>query len=55
MTPEETRCFEQGSHYESALQLRRYDDAGKDPTVPERSIEHFRLVLEAALSSDGTA
>jgi len=50
MSDDEAAAFERGEHFDACVQLRRYDDLGKDPSIPEHPIEHYRPVLEAVLS-----
>jgi len=49
MSDEEVAAYEAGEHHEAATQLRRYDDAGKDPSIPEVDLEHFRPVLQQVI------
>lgn len=49
MTEDEIRAFEAGPHFEHAVTLRRFDDAGKDPTIAEIDVQHFRPILEAVI------
>ncbi len=47
MTPEEVAAFEASPHHRAALQLRHFDDRGKDSDKPAVDLERFRPVLEA--------
>ena len=49
MDPSEVAAYERGAHYRHAVQLRRYDDMGKDPEAPAIDPERFRGVLEAVI------
>ncbi len=41
--------YEKGPHFEAAVTLRRYDDTGKDPSLAEIPVEHFRPYLERTI------
>src|SRR5439155_76344 len=41
--------FERGSHAEAACRLRRYDDAGKDPSAVVPPLESYRPLLRSLL------
>jgi gamma-butyrobetaine dioxygenase len=45
MSAEEVRAFERHPHASAAVQVRRWDEAAKDPAASTPSIEHFRPVL----------
>jgi phosphonate degradation associated HDIG domain protein len=45
----EVREFEALPHWQEAVRLRRYDDAGKDPSRPVPALEEFRPLLESLL------
>jgi gamma-butyrobetaine dioxygenase len=45
MSAEEVRAFERLPHAAAAVQVRRWDEAAKDPTASTPSIEQFRPVL----------
>jgi [1-hydroxy-2-(trimethylamino)ethyl]phosphonate dioxygenase len=49
MTPAEIGAFEALPHFADAVQLRRFDDLGKEPDMPTPDLEHFRPYLEAGL------
>lgn len=49
MSAQELANFRAGPFADAALRLRRYDDAGKDPQLPEIDIEHFRPALRRVL------
>jgi len=49
MDDDEVAAYERGAHYQDAVQLRRYDDMGKDPDAPAIEPERFRAVLEAVI------
>ena len=49
MTDGEARTYEAGPHFEAAVQLRRYDDTGKDSSIAEIPVEHFRAFLERTI------
>ena len=48
----EVKAFEAHPHYERAVQLRLYDDAGKVPEMKTPPIEYYRSVIEKALRKD---
>ncbi len=50
LSPEEKTAFERENHYFEALQLRRWDDEAKDPTISTPGIEEFIEPLQFALS-----
>jgi gamma-butyrobetaine dioxygenase len=52
MTPEEARAFEQNPDAESAVAVRRWDDAAKDPDVSPPDFDHFRPLLERVLEDN---
>jgi [1-hydroxy-2-(trimethylamino)ethyl]phosphonate dioxygenase len=45
MNAEETRRFEQHPHFRAAIQLRRYDDMGKEKEMETPDFETFREIL----------
>ncbi len=47
--PAEIAAFEANPHFERAVQLRRYDEAGKVPDMAIPDLEQFRPYLEKAL------
>lgn len=47
MTPAELAAFEANPHHQAAVQLRHFDDRGKDPETPAVDLERFRSLLEA--------
>lgn len=49
MDAQETAAFEAGEHFQDAVQLRRFDDLGKDPDAVAVDPEHFRHVLESVI------
>ena len=49
MTAEEVQQFEQQPYFAAAIQLRRWDDHGKDPTIADQDITVFRSVVQQAL------
>ena len=49
MTSGEAAEFEAGSHYERAIQVRRYDDRGKDPHMATPGLEAFRPLLASLI------
>lgn len=49
MDSREQAEFERGAHFEDAVQVRRFDDLGKDADKPPIDPEHFRRVLEAII------
>ena len=49
MSPEEVAEFERGGHTEAACRLRRYDDAGKDPSADVPPLESYRPLLKSLL------
>ncbi len=50
MSEQEIAEFEALPHSEAAVQLRRYDDEGKDTTLAETPIEQFRAALEQSIT-----
>ena len=51
MTPAEVDAFESSPHAQDAVRLRRYDDIGKVAGLETPPLEHYRPVLEQALSA----
>jgi phosphonate degradation associated HDIG domain protein len=49
MTPEEVEAFGILEHSAAALELRRWDDQAKDPSVPTPELEAFEPILERVL------
>jgi gamma-butyrobetaine dioxygenase len=49
--PADVAAFEASPHADDAVRLRRYDDAGKVPGLETPDLEHYRPVLEAALTT----
>ena len=49
MSPEEAAEFERGGHAEAACRLRRYDDAGKDPSADVPPLESYEPLLRSLL------
>jgi predicted HD phosphohydrolase len=49
MSPDEVAEFERGGHAEAACRLRRYDDAGKDPSAVVPPLESYRPLLRSLL------
>ena len=47
MSPGEAAEFEAGSHYQAAVQVRRYDDMGKVPGALTPELEHFRPLMQS--------
>lgn len=47
MRPDEVRAFEAEHYAASAVAVRRWDDAAKDPSVPIPSLDEFRSALNA--------
>jgi len=47
MTPPEARQFERVRHFDPAVQLRRWDERGKDPRVTPPPIEHYRHLIRS--------
>lgn len=45
MSDEEVRDFEKNPHYQDALQIRVWDDIGKQPELVTPSIEHYASYL----------
>jgi phosphonate degradation associated HDIG domain protein len=48
--PDEVREFERSPHAQDAVRLRRYDDVGKVAGLETPDLEHYRAVLEAAMT-----
>jgi [1-hydroxy-2-(trimethylamino)ethyl]phosphonate dioxygenase len=51
MMPDEVEAFESSPHAHDAVRLRRYDDIGKVPGLETPPLEHYRPMLELALSA----
>ncbi len=52
LTEEQARAFESSNaYYEEAVQVRRYDERAKAPSMETPDFEHFRPCLEAGLRS----
>jgi len=51
MTDEEITTFEANPYHLAAIELRRFDDAGKSPTMMVAPLESYRSLIEAALRS----
>jgi gamma-butyrobetaine dioxygenase len=49
MSPAEVAEFAASPHFADAVQLRRFDDLGKEPALSTPPLEHFRPYLEAGL------
>lgn len=49
MNAEEVEEFEALPFFEDAVQLRRFDDLGKEPDLATPELEHYRPYLEAGL------
>jgi phosphonate degradation associated HDIG domain protein len=50
MTADEVQAFEQQPYFESAVALRRWDDAGKDDQLSSGDVATFEATLRAALT-----
>lgn len=50
---DEVAAFEALPHFEAAIQLRRYDDMGKERGLNVPALEYYRPCLEAALRQSG--
>ncbi|HVN61366.1 MAG TPA: hypothetical protein VMT59_08875 [Gaiellaceae bacterium] len=48
--PEEVAAFEASEFAAAAVRLRRYYDTAKIPGAPTPGLEHYRPILEAAMS-----
>ena len=48
-TPQEVQEFEQHPYFKEAVQVRLYDEAGKEPGMETPPIEYYRPYLEKAL------
>jgi [1-hydroxy-2-(trimethylamino)ethyl]phosphonate dioxygenase len=51
MSQAEVEAFEASPHFADAVQLRRFDDLGKEPGMATPDLEHFRPYLAAGLRS----
>ena len=51
LTEEQAVAFESNPYYRDAVQIRRYDELAKDPSMETPGFEHFRPCLEAGLKS----
>lgn len=49
MSEADVETFESGPHAVAACRLRRYDDAGKDPSAVTPSLESYRSLLASLL------
>lgn len=49
MSSAEAAEFEAGPHYERAVQVRRYDDRGKDPHMATPGLEAFRPLMASLI------
>lgn len=52
MSPDEVSEFERCGHADAACRLRRYDDAGKDPSAVVPPLESYRPLLQSLLRGD---
>jgi gamma-butyrobetaine dioxygenase len=52
MTPPEARQFERAPHFGEAVQLRRWDERGKDPRATTPPIEHYRTLIRSVGGGD---
>lgn len=48
MSSDEATAFELSPHYHAAVQLRRWDDQAKVPSLPTQPLEYFAEHIEAA-------
>lgn len=48
-TPEEVVEFEKNPHFKLAIQVRKYDEAGKEVDMETPTIEDYRPIIEKAL------
>jgi len=48
---DDVAAFERSPHAQDAVRLRRYDDVGKVAGLETPGLEHYRPVLEAAMTS----
>jgi predicted HD phosphohydrolase len=46
-TAEEAATFMANLHAQAAVELRRWDDAAKEPDLPTPPLEHYRHYLES--------
>jgi predicted HD phosphohydrolase len=53
-TPEEALAFERHPFFQDAIELRRYDEMGKEPEMQTPGLEHYRPYLEASLKDSVT-
>jgi phosphonate degradation associated HDIG domain protein len=51
MSEQEVRDFEASPHAEAAVELRRWDEAAKDPQAPTPDFDHFRPLLGALVKT----
>ncbi|MCI2419972.1 HD domain-containing protein [Saccharopolyspora sp. K220] len=51
MSEQEVRDFEASPHARAAVELRRWDEAAKDPHAPTPDFEHFRPLLESLVNA----
>jgi gamma-butyrobetaine dioxygenase len=47
MSVEEAKAFESHPHFADGVQLRRYDEQGKNPDAKADSVESFRALMQA--------
>lgn len=50
MSADEKAAFEQEKHFQAAVQLRRWDDEAKDPTIEIPPMEEFAELLHALIA-----
>ncbi len=46
LTASEAKRFQMNPHFEAALQLRHYDELGKDPNLTVPDLDHYHELLE---------
>ena len=50
MSTQEAKTFESNSHHRGAVQIRRWDDSGKNEGISIRTFSHFRATIERVRS-----
>ena len=53
MSDEEVAAFERNPHLQSCIQVRYWDEAGKDPELAHPTFEHYRPLLESLVLRPG--
>jgi predicted HD phosphohydrolase len=51
MSPAEVQAFQANPNAPAAIELRRWDEAAKDPTTAMPTFEHFRPALQRLIET----